>query len=89
MPPVVERKNGKACGRRALLARVDSGCGRCGYPVLQEPVLAAADGERWNRPDFRRLLLQISEASMMRSRPDFTSRFAYPSLLGQTVQGRL
>jgi len=89
MPPVVERKNGKACGRRALRARVDSGCGRCGYPVLQEPVLAAADGERWNRPDFRGLLLQISEASMMRSRPDLHIRICVSILLGQSVQGRL
>src|SRR5579863_10263289 len=59
---VVERKHGKAGSRRALRACASSRRGRCGHPVLQEPVLAAADGERRNRPGVPGFLLEIPEA---------------------------
>jgi len=63
-PLVVERKDGKVCSRRPLRSRAGSRRGRRGRPVLQEPVLAAADGERRNRPGFRVVLLKIPETSM-------------------------
>jgi len=45
---VVERKDSGS--RHPLRARTGSHRGRRGRPVLQEPVVAAADGERRNRP---------------------------------------
>jgi hypothetical protein len=63
-PLVVQRKHGKACSRRALCARADSRGRRRGRPVLQEPVLAAADGECRNRPGFPGVLLEIPETSI-------------------------
>jgi len=50
--------------RRALRARADSCRGRCGHPILQEPVLGAADGERRNCPGVRGVLCEVPEASM-------------------------
>src|SRR5262245_46232477 len=50
---VVERKDGKTGSRRALRARAGSRRGRRGRPVLQEPVLGAADSERRNCPGGR------------------------------------
>src|SRR5262245_10727239 len=50
---VVERKDGKTGSRRALRARAGSRRGRRGRPVLQEPVLGAADSERRNCPGVR------------------------------------
>src|SRR5580658_4796124 len=61
---VVERKDGKTVSRRALRARAGSRCGRRGRPVLQEPVLGAADGERRNRPGVLGFLLEVREAPM-------------------------
>ena len=37
---------------------------RRGRPVLQEPVLGAADGERWICPGVRGVLSEVPEASM-------------------------
>jgi hypothetical protein len=45
---VLERMDGKTGSHRALRARAGSCSGRRGRPVLQEPVLGAADGERRN-----------------------------------------
>lgn len=63
-----KRKGGKKCSRRSLRARVGSCSGRRGRPVLQEPVLAAADGEHRNCPGFRGVLLEIPKTSMSASR---------------------
>jgi len=60
----VERKDGKTGSRRALRARAGSRRGRRGRPVLQEPVLGAADNERRNCPGVRGVLSQVPEASM-------------------------
>jgi len=48
--------------RRALRARAGSSRGRCGCPVLQAPVLAAADSEHRHRPGFRGFLFEVFEA---------------------------
>src|SRR5215467_1914293 len=61
---VVERKDGKTGSRRALRARAGSRRGRRGRPVLQEPVLGAADSERRNCPGVRGVLSEVPEASM-------------------------
>src|SRR5262245_47723607 len=61
---VVERKDGKTGGHRALRARAGSRRGRRGHPVLQEPVLGAADSERRNCPGIRGVLSEVPEASM-------------------------
>src|SRR5499433_3063007 len=61
---VVERKDGKTGSRRALRARAGSRRGRRGRPVLQEPVLGAADSERRNCPGVRGILSEVPEASM-------------------------
>src|SRR6516164_828471 len=45
---VVEGKDGTSDSRRALRARSGSRRGRLGRPVLEEPVLGAADSERRN-----------------------------------------
>jgi hypothetical protein len=63
-PHVVQGKDGKTGSRRALLARAGSCRDRRGRSVLQEPVLAEADGERRNRPGVRGILFEIPEASM-------------------------
>jgi len=63
-PHVVERKDAKTGSRRTLRARAGSRRGRRGRPVLQEPVLGAADGERRDRPGVRGVLLSVPEASM-------------------------
>jgi hypothetical protein len=59
---VVERKDGKTGSRRALRARAGSRRGRRGRPVLQQPVLGAADSERRNCPGVRGA--EVPEASM-------------------------
>src|SRR5215813_2763320 len=61
---VVDRKDGKTGSRRALRARAGSRRGRRGRPVLQEPVLGAADSERRNCPGVRGVLSEVPEASM-------------------------
>ena len=60
----VEREHGKTGNRRALRARADSRRGRRGRPVLQGPVLGAADGERRNCPGVRGVLSEVPESSM-------------------------
>jgi len=57
---VVERKDGKG----ALRARDGNRRGRRGCPVLQEPVLGAADSERRNCHGVRDVLSEVPEASM-------------------------
>ena len=61
---VVERKNGKTGRRRALRARDGSRRGRRRRPVLQEPVLGTAAGERRNCHGVRGVLSEVPEASM-------------------------
>jgi hypothetical protein len=51
-------------GNSGLHSAAGSRRGRCGFPILQEPVLGTADGEYRNRPGVRSVLLEISEASM-------------------------
>src|SRR6516165_1745615 len=63
---VVERRDGKTGGRGTLRARAGSRCGRRGHPVLQEPVLGAADGERRNCPGVLGVLSEVPQASMSR-----------------------
>jgi hypothetical protein len=63
-PDVVETKDGKTGSRRALRGRAGSRRARRGRPVLQGPVLGAADGERRNRPGVRGVLFEVPEASM-------------------------
>jgi len=60
----VERKDGKTGSHRALRARYGSRHSRRGRPVLQGPVLGAADGERRNRPRVRGVLSEVPEAPM-------------------------
>ena len=63
--PRGKRKDGKTDSRRrALRACAGSRRGRRGRPVLQEPVLGAADGERWDRPDVLGVLSEVPETSM-------------------------
>ena len=75
-PHVVERKDGKAGSRRALRARAGTGGGRRGRPVLQQPVLGAADGERRNRPSVRGVRLEVPEASMSAAAASASPSFA-------------
>ena len=56
--------HGTTGSRRALRARADSRRGRRGRPVLQGPVLAAADGERRNCRGVRGVLSEVPEAFM-------------------------
>src|ERR1700733_3989225 len=65
-PParVVERTDGKTDSRRALRACARSRRRRRGRPLLQEPVLGAADGERRNRAGVRGVLSEVPETSM-------------------------
>src|SRR5215469_8034285 len=72
---VVERKDGKTGSRRALRARAGSRRGRRGRPVLQEPVLGAADSERRNCPGVRGVLSEV---------PAFCSSLS-PSLGGMAI----
>ena len=59
---VVERKDGRSGSRRALRARAGSHRGRRGRPVLQEPVLGAADSERRNCPGVLGVLSEVPAA---------------------------
>ena len=59
---VVERKDGRSGSRRALRARAGSCRGRRGPPVLQEPVLGAADSERRNRSRVLGVLSEVPAA---------------------------
>ena len=59
---VVERKDGRSGSRRALRARAGSRRGRRGPPILQEPVLGAADSERRNRSRVLGVLYEVSAA---------------------------
>src|SRR5262245_42753996 len=61
--------DGKTGGRRALRARTGSRRGRRGRPVLQEPVLGAANRERRNCPGVRGVLSEVPEASMSAPAP--------------------
>ncbi len=61
---VLETLDGTTGSHRALRARVGSSRGRRGRPVLQEPVLGAADGERRNGPSVRGVLSEVPEALM-------------------------
>jgi len=56
---VLERIDGQTGCRRALRARAYSRRGRRGRPVLQEPVLGAADGERRNCLGVRGVLSEV------------------------------
>src|SRR5262249_5550337 len=62
---VVETMDGKTGSRRALRARAGSRRGRRGRPVLQEPVLGAADSERRNCPGVRGVLSAVPEGSKL------------------------
>jgi len=59
---VVEREDGRSGSRRALRARADSRRGRRGRPVLQQPVLGAADSERRNCSRVLGVLSDVPEA---------------------------
>ena len=59
---VVEKKDGRSGSRRALRARAGSRRGRRGPPVLQEPVLGAADSELRNRSRVLGVLSEIPAA---------------------------
>jgi hypothetical protein len=72
---VLERMDGKTGSHRALRARAGSCSGRRGRPVLQEPVLGAADGERRNGLGVRRVLSEVPEALMS---GDATCHFLHP-----------
>src|SRR5215510_4933218 len=63
-PHVLETLDGKTGSHRALRARAGSRRGRCGRPVLQEPVLGAADSERRNCPGVRGVLSEVPEGSV-------------------------
>src|SRR5208283_5613259 len=56
-PHVIVRKDGKTGSRRAGRGRAGSRRGRRGRPLLPEPVLGAAEGERRDRPGVRGVLL--------------------------------
>jgi hypothetical protein len=56
--------DGKTSSRRNLRARDGGRRDRRGRPVLQEPVLGAADSERRNCPGVRGVLSEVPEASM-------------------------
>jgi hypothetical protein len=56
--------HGKTGSYRALRARAGSRRGRRGCPVLQEPVLGAADGERRNSLGVLGVLSEVPEASV-------------------------
>src|SRR5665811_422270 len=60
--PRVGRNHGKAGSDRALRARDGSRRGWRGRPVLQGPLLGAADGQRRDRPGVRGVLFQVPEA---------------------------
>ena len=61
---VLETLDGKTGSHRALRAHAGNRRGRRGRPVLQEPVLGAADSERRNCSGVRGLLSQVPEALM-------------------------
>ena len=61
---VLETLDGKTGSHRTLRARPGSRRGRRGRPVLQEPVLGTADGERRNGPGVRGVLSEVPEALM-------------------------
>jgi hypothetical protein len=63
-PPshIVDRNGGKTDSRRALRACAGSRRSRRGRPVLQAPVLGAANIKRRNCPGFRGLLFEVPEA---------------------------
>src|SRR5262245_7285574 len=70
-PPhvLLETLDGKTGSHRALRARAGSRRCRRGRPVLQEPVLGTADGERRNSPGVRSVLSEVPEALMSAARP--------------------
>src|SRR5262249_40027900 len=61
---ILETLDGKTDSHRVLRARAGSRRGRRGRPVLQEPVLGTADGERRNCPGVRGVLSEVPEALM-------------------------
>ena len=61
---VLDVMDGKTSSRRNLRARDGGRRDRRGRPVLQEPALGAADGERRNCPGVRGVLSEVPEASM-------------------------
>ena len=68
-PHVLETLDGKTGSHRALRARAGSRCCRRGRPVLQEPVLGTADGERRNSHGVRGVLFEVPEVLMSAARP--------------------
>ena len=71
--------NGKTSSRRNLRSCDGGRRDRRGRPVLQEPVLGAADSERRNCPGVRGVLSEVPEASVngpceKRSKSDYAPR---------------
>lgn len=56
--------DGKTGSHRTLRARAGSRRARRGCPVLQEPVLGAADGKRRNSPGVLGVLSEVPEPSI-------------------------
>ena len=61
---LVERNDGKTGSRRALRARAGSRRGRRGPPVLQAPLLGAADRKCRDCPGVRRVRFEVPETSI-------------------------
>src|SRR6516225_2309676 len=91
--PVYRRccDDGKTGSRRALRARAGSRRGRRGRPVLQEPVLGAADSERRNCPGVLGVLSEVPAAiSHLAANPPSAQQFlaqriCLESHLGESV----
>ena len=66
---VLETPDGKTGSHRVLRARAGSRPCRRGRPVLQEPVLGTADGERRNSPGVRSVLSEVPEALRSAAKP--------------------
>jgi len=75
---VVERDNGRSGSRCALRARADSRRGRRGRPVLQQPVLGAADSERRNCSRVLGVLSDVPEAISHQAAPSLRTMSALP-----------
>src|SRR5580700_9665740 len=56
--------NGLGGGHRALRGGNGSRHSRCGFRVLQKPILGTFDGEHWHCRGVRSFLLEIPQASM-------------------------
>jgi len=72
IPSFLYNRGHASCGQtdrcRVLCGSNGSRYSRCGFRILQKPILGMADSEHWRCPGVRSFLFEIPQASMNKAR---------------------